>query len=102
VSQTNSDHKMCEERAVFHGKESTPSPAQEPLLTIADGVRPGISGVPAFLDQPRLPGLVAKTMVSHTLTYFIMGALAAFLNYAAVMARPESGIESRIKAIKPA
>jgi hypothetical protein len=32
-------------------------------------------------------------MVSHTLTYFIMGALAAhFLNYAALMARPESGM----------
>jgi hypothetical protein len=43
--------------------------------------------------QPRLPALVAKTAVSHTLTYFIMGALAAhFLNYAASMARPESGM----------
>lgn len=32
-------------------------------------------------------------MVSHTLTYFIMGALAAhFLNYAALMARPESAM----------
>jgi hypothetical protein len=32
-------------------------------------------------------------MVSHTLTYFIMGVLAAhFLNYAAEMARPESGM----------
>ncbi|HEV2494088.1 MAG TPA: hypothetical protein VG204_13565 [Terriglobia bacterium] len=43
--------------------------------------------------QPRFPALVAKTIVSHTLTYIIMGALAAyFLNYAAQMARPESGM----------
>jgi hypothetical protein len=32
-------------------------------------------------------------MVCHTLTYFLMGALAAhFLNYADVMARPDSGM----------
>ena len=32
-------------------------------------------------------------MVSHSLTYFIMGILAAhFLNYAELMARPESGM----------
>jgi hypothetical protein len=43
--------------------------------------------------QPRLPSLIVKTMVCHTLTYFIMGALAAyFLNYAALMARPDSGM----------
>ncbi|HEV2349672.1 MAG TPA: hypothetical protein VG028_07500 [Terriglobia bacterium] len=43
--------------------------------------------------QPRFPALVAKTMVSHTLTYILMGALAAyFLNYAAEMARPQSGM----------
>jgi len=43
--------------------------------------------------QPRFPALLAKTIVSHSLTYFIMGALAAhFLNYAAEMARPESGM----------
>lgn len=43
--------------------------------------------------QIRFPALAAKTMVSHTLTYFLMGALAAhFLNYAASMARPESGM----------
>jgi hypothetical protein len=43
--------------------------------------------------QPSFAALVAKTMVCHTLTYFIMGALAAyFLNYAAEMARPESGM----------
>jgi len=38
-------------------------------------------------------------MVSHTLTYFIMGALAAyFLNYAAAMARPESGMRPTTSA----
>lgn len=43
--------------------------------------------------QPRFLALAAKTMVSHSLTYFIMGALAAhFLNYAALMARPDSGM----------
>jgi hypothetical protein len=43
--------------------------------------------------QPRLLELIAKTAVSHTLTYFLMGILAAhFLNYAALMARPESGM----------
>ena len=43
--------------------------------------------------QPRFAALAARTVVSHTLTYFLMGALAAhFLNYAAVMARPESGM----------
>ena len=41
----------------------------------------------------RFPGLAARTMVCHTLTYFLMGALAAhFLNCAALMARPESGM----------
>jgi hypothetical protein len=41
----------------------------------------------------RFTTLAAKTMVCHTLTYFLMGALAAhFLNYAALMARPESGM----------
>src|ERR1700690_1756991 len=43
--------------------------------------------------QPRFLALAAKTIVSHTLTYFIMGVLAAyFLNYAALMSRPESGM----------
>lgn len=43
--------------------------------------------------QPRFIELAAKTAVSHTLTYFFMGVLAAhFLNYAASMARPESGM----------
>jgi hypothetical protein len=37
--------------------------------------------------------LAVKTMVSHTLTYILMGILAAhFFNYAAMLARPESGM----------
>ena len=45
------------------------------------------------IPQPRLIALAIKTIVCHTLTYFIMGILAAyFLNYAAAMARPESGM----------
>jgi hypothetical protein len=44
-------------------------------------------------SQPGFLALAAKTMVCHTLTYFLMGALAAyFLNYAAEMARPGSGM----------
>ncbi len=43
--------------------------------------------------QPRFVSLAAKTMVCHTITYVIMGVLAAyFLNYAALMARPDSGM----------
>jgi hypothetical protein len=43
--------------------------------------------------SPRFIELATKTAVSHTLTYFFMGVLAAhFLNYAASMARPESGM----------
>src|SRR5450432_3148170 len=43
--------------------------------------------------QPRFPALAAKTMVSHTLTYFLMGALAShFLNYAESMAHADSGM----------
>lgn len=42
---------------------------------------------------PRLPELAAKTMVCHTLTYVLMGALAAhFLRYGEMMAKPESGM----------
>jgi hypothetical protein len=41
----------------------------------------------------RFPALAARTAVCHTLTYFLMGVLAAhFLDYAAVMARPESAM----------
>jgi hypothetical protein len=41
----------------------------------------------------RFPALVLKTIVSHTLTYFLMGALAAYyLNYAELLARPDSGM----------
>lgn len=37
--------------------------------------------------------LAARTAVSHTVTYFIMGLLAAhFLNYAAVFSNPNSGL----------
>lgn len=39
------------------------------------------------------PTLAVKTVVCHTLTYLLMGVLAAhFLNYAALMARSESGM----------
>jgi len=46
------------------------------------------------MDAPvRLPALAAKTMVCHTITYFVMGALAAhFLNYAEAYAKPDSGM----------
>ena len=43
--------------------------------------------------QPRFVSLAAKTMVCHTITYVIMGVLAAYiLNYAALMARSDSGM----------
>lgn len=39
----------------------------------------------------RFPGLAAKTMVCHTVTYMVMGLLAAhFLHYAARMGKPGS------------
>lgn len=41
----------------------------------------------------RFSALAVKTMVSHTLTYFLMGALAYYsFNYAATMNRPGSGM----------
>ncbi len=41
--------------------------------------------------QPRFLGLAAKTIVCHTITYFVMGFLAAyFLDYAAVLSHPNS------------
>jgi hypothetical protein len=44
-------------------------------------------------NPPRFLPLAAKTIVCHTITYVIVGILAAhFLNYAAVMSRPESGM----------
>jgi hypothetical protein len=44
-------------------------------------------------SEPRFLPLAGKTIVSHTLTYFLMGALAAhFMNYAASMAKPGSGM----------
>ena len=43
--------------------------------------------------QPRFLALVAKTAVSHSLTYFLMGILAAhFLNYEALFSQPNSGL----------
>lgn len=47
------------------------------------------------MENPRLTflSLAAKTAVCHTLTYFLMGALAAhFLHYAELMAKPDSGM----------
>jgi hypothetical protein len=44
-------------------------------------------------SQPSFPSLVAKTAVCHTLTYFLMGALAAhFLKYGEEFAKPGSGM----------
>jgi hypothetical protein len=43
--------------------------------------------------QPRFLTLAAKTVVSHTLTYFVMGALAFhFLHYAELINNPNSGM----------
>ena len=43
--------------------------------------------------QPRFPSLAGKTAVCHTITYFIMGALAyRFLHYAELFAQPCSGM----------
>ena len=44
-------------------------------------------------SRPRFLPLAVKTIVSHSLTYFVMGALAAhFLNYAASWHRRDSGM----------
>jgi hypothetical protein len=43
--------------------------------------------------QPRFAALAAKTVVSHTLTYFVMGALAFhFLHYDDLLNNPNSGM----------
>lgn len=43
--------------------------------------------------QPRFLTLAAKTVISHTLTYFVMGALAFhFLHYADFINNPNSGM----------
>ena len=43
--------------------------------------------------QPRFLTLAAKTVVSHTLTYFVMGILAFhFLHYADFINKPDSGM----------
>ena len=47
------------------------------------------------MDNPKIsfPSLAVKTAVCHTLTYMFMGVLAAhFLNYAELLARPDSGM----------
>ena len=44
-------------------------------------------------SQPRFIPLAAKTIVCHTLTYFVIGALAAhYLHYGEAFARPDSGM----------
>lgn len=44
-------------------------------------------------SQPRFPVLAAKAVVCHTVTYFVMGALAAhFLHYADLFNQPGSGL----------
>jgi hypothetical protein len=44
-------------------------------------------------SQPSFVSLAAKTAVCHTITYFLMGALAYhFLNYAELIAKPCSGM----------
>jgi hypothetical protein len=41
-------------------------------------------------NQPIFLALAVKTIVAHTITYFLMGALASiFLNYVERFARPE-------------
>lgn len=43
--------------------------------------------------QPRFTSLAVKTVVCHTITYFIMGALAYhFLHYADILNNPNSGM----------
>ena len=43
--------------------------------------------------QPRFLTLAAKAVVSHTITYFVMGALAYhFLHYADILNNPSSGM----------
>lgn len=45
--------------------------------------------------QPRFVPLAAKTVVCHTVTYFIMGVLAYhFLHYAELFNKPGSGLRS--------
>jgi hypothetical protein len=43
--------------------------------------------------QPRFLPLAGKTIVCHTITYFVMGALAAhYLHYGEEFAKPDSGM----------
>ena len=44
-------------------------------------------------SEVRFPTLAIKTIICHTITYFVIGALAArFLHYAEAMAKPDSGM----------
>lgn len=44
-------------------------------------------------EQPRFTSLAVKTVVCHTITYFVMGALAYhFLHYADIFNNPNSGM----------
>jgi hypothetical protein len=46
-------------------------------------------------SRPTFVSLASKTIVAHTLTYVFMGVLAShFLDYAAMYARPDSGMRS--------
>lgn len=46
-------------------------------------------------SQPRFVPLALKTVICHTLTYFVMGALAFhFLHYAELFNKPGSGLRS--------
>jgi hypothetical protein len=43
--------------------------------------------------RPRFPELAVKTAIAHSITYMVIGALAAhFLHYAEAMAKPDSGM----------
>ncbi|MFP5234938.1 MAG: hypothetical protein ACLGSD_03480 [Acidobacteriota bacterium] len=49
--------------------------------------------------QPRFPSLAGKTVVCHTITYFVMGALAYhFLHYADILNNPNSGMRPTTSA----
>ena len=46
-------------------------------------------------SQPRFVPLAVKTVVCHTVTYFMMGALAFhFLHYAELFNKPGSGLRA--------
>ena len=46
-------------------------------------------------SQPRFVALAAKTVICHTVTYFVIGALAFhFLHYADSLGKPDSGMRA--------